>query len=82
MRKKNQYKPNRKIKNMITIKTLNTVQRELNENKEFVQSSEYCVVEPGLSGFYQDEIIQHQSLLIYLTKENLNSVNLLPHCSI
>ena len=67
---------------MITIKTLNTVQRELNENKEFVQSAEYCVVEPGLSGFYQDEIIQHESLLIYLTRENLNSVNLLPHCDV
>ena len=67
---------------MITIKTLNAVQRELNDNKDFVQSNEYCVIEPGLSGFYQDEIIQHQSLLIYLTKENLNSVNLLPHCSI
>ena len=67
---------------MITIKTLNTVQRELNENKEFVQSSQYCVVEPGLSGFYQDEIIQHKSLLIYLTRENLNSVNLLPHCDV
>ena len=66
---------------MITIKTLNTVQRELNENKEFVQSSQYCVVEPGLSGFYQDEIIKHKSLLIYLSRENLNSVNLLPHCS-
>ena len=82
MRKKNQYKPNRKIKNMITIKTLNAVQRELNENKEFVQSAEYCVVEPGLSGFYQDEIIKHKHLLIYLSRENLNSVNLLPHCSI
>ena len=67
---------------MITIKTLNAGQRELTDNKDFVQSAEYCVVEPGLSGFYQDEIIQHQSLLIYLTKENLNSVNLLPHCSI
>ena len=67
---------------MITIKTLNAVQKELNDNKDFVQSNEYCVVEPGLSGFYQDEIIQHQSLLIYLTRENLNSVNLLPHCSI
>ena len=67
---------------MITIKTLNAVQRELNDNKDFVQSAEYCVIEPGLSGFYQDEIIQHQSLLIYLTKENLNSVNLLPHCDV
>jgi len=67
---------------MITIKTLNTVQRELNENKEFVQSSQYCVVEPGLSGFYQDEIIKHESLLIYLSRENLNSVNLLPHCDV
>ena len=67
---------------MITIKTLNAVQRELNDNKDFVQSAEYCVIEPGLSRFYQDEIIQHKSLLIYLTKENLNSVNLLPHCSI
>ncbi len=67
---------------MITIKTLNTVQRELNENKEFVQSSQYCVVEPGLSGFYQDEIIKHEHLLIYLSRENLNSVNLLPHCDV
>ena len=33
MRKKNQYKPNRKIKNMIDVKTLNRVQRELNDNK-------------------------------------------------
>ena len=67
---------------MITIKTLNAVQRELNDNKDFVQSNEYCVVEPGLSGFYKEENIQHKSLLIYLTRENLNSVNLLPHCSI
>ena len=67
---------------MITIKTLNTVQRELNDNKDFVQSSHYCIIEPGLSGFYREEIIQHKHLLIYLSRENLNSVNLLPHCSI
>ena len=64
---------------MITIKTLNTVQRELNENKDFVQSAEYCVIEAGLSGFYQEEIIKHEHLLIYVSRENLNSVQLLPH---
>jgi len=64
---------------MITIKTLNAVQRELNENKDFVQSAEYCVIEAGLSGFYQEEIIKHEHLLIYLSRENLNSVQLLPH---
>ena len=67
---------------MIDVKTLNRVQRELNDNKDFVQSSHYCIIEPGLSGFYREEKIQHKHLLIYLSRENLNSVNLLPHCSI
>ena len=58
---------------------LNKTQRELNENKDFVQSAEYCVIEAGLSGFYQEEIIKHEHLLIYLSRENLNSVQLLPH---
>ena len=59
---------------------LNKTQRELNENKEFKQYPEYKVVQPGLTNFHIDEIIKHEHLLIYLSRENLNSVNLLPHC--
>ena len=67
---------------MITIKTLNRVQRELNDNKDFVQSSHYCIIEPGLSGFYREEIIQHKHLLIYLTQNPLNTIATLPHSCI
>ena len=59
---------------------LNKTQRELNENKDFKQYPEYKVVQPGLTNFHIDEIIKHEHLLIYLSRENLNSVNLLPHC--
>jgi|TARA_Y100000310_G_scaffold271742_1_gene286377 hypothetical protein len=67
-----------KGKNMID---LNKTQRELNEVKDFVQSAEYCVTEPGFSNFNKDEIISHKDLLIYLSKNPLNTIATLPHCS-
>ena len=66
---------------MITIKTLNTVQRELNENKEFVQSSEYCVIEPGLTSFNKDQIITHADLMKHLENNDINTISVLPHLS-
>ena len=67
-----------KGKNMID---LNKTQRELNEVKDFVQSAEYCVIEPGFSNFNKDEIISHKDLLIYLSKNPLNTIATLPLCS-
>ena len=65
-----------KGKNMID---LNKTQRELNEVKDFVQSAEYCVTHPGFSNFKHDEIISHKDLLIYLSKNPLNTIATLPH---
>ena len=65
-----------KGKNMID---LNKTQRELNEVKDFVQSDHYCVTHPGFSNFKHDEIISHEHLLIYLSKNPLNTIATLPH---
>ena len=67
---------------MITIKTLNAVQRELNDNKDFVQSNEYCVIEPGLTHFNQDEIINHADLIKYAEEYTLDAFHVIPHLTI
>jgi len=63
---------------------LNKTQRELNENKDFKQYPEYKVVQPGLTNFHIDEIIKHEHLLIYLSKEinTLEDIELKPYFSI
>ena len=63
---------------------LNKTQRELNENKDFKQYPEYKVVQPVLTNFHIDEIIKHEHLLIYLSKEinTLEDIELKPYFSI
>jgi len=61
---------------------LNKTQRELNENKDFKQYPEYKVVQPGLTNFHIDEIIKHEHLLIFLSKNDLNCIELKPYFSI
>ena len=63
---------------------LNKTQRELNENKYFKQYPEYKVVQPGLTNFHIDEIIKHEHLLIYLSKDinTLEDIELKPYFSI
>ena len=50
---------------------------------DFIQSDEYCVVEPGLTKFNKDQIISHADLLDYLKDDvaTINDLSLLPHMS-
>ena len=55
---------------------LKETQKELDNSRDFVQSAEYCIVQPGLTHFNIDEIITHEELLIFLSKDvNLKIIN-------
>ena len=56
---------------------LRQVQKKLDADNEFVQSNQYCVVEPGLTSFNPDQIISHQVLLDFLTKNYLDEIDVL-----
>ena len=51
--------------------------------KDFIESDEYCVIEPGLTKFNKDQIISHANLLDYLKDDvaTINDLSLLPHMS-
>ncbi len=48
---------------------------------DFIQSDEYCVVEPGLTKFNKDQIITHNELLEHLKDNSLNTIHIIPHMS-
>ena len=50
--------------------------------KDFIESDEYCVIEPGLTHFKQDEIINHAYLIKYAKKYTLDTFQVIPHLSI
>jgi|TARA_R110002167_G_scaffold11414_6_gene50329 hypothetical protein len=62
---------------------LKETQKELDNSRDFVQSAEYCIVQPGLTHFNIDEIITHEELLIFLSKDvnTLECIEVLPHFS-
>ena len=51
--------------------------------KDFIESDEYCVIQPGLTKFNKDQIISHADLLDYLKDDvaTINDLSLLPHMS-
>ncbi len=61
------------------MKTIKEIQQSLNNNSDFIHSDFYCVINPGLSLFNQDQIITHNELLTFLQHNNLNTINILPH---
>mgnify|MGYP005989739943 FL=1 len=63
------------------MKKTDTVQQSLNNNKVFIQSDFYCVINPGLSHFNQDQIISHNDLLIFFKNNNFNTITIIPHLS-
>ena len=46
--------------------------------KDFVQSKEYCVIEPGLTKFNKDQIISHKDLM---SLNDISEVKVIPHMS-
>ncbi len=44
--------------------------------KDFVQSEEYCVIEPGLTKFNKDQIISHKDLM---TLNDISEIKVIPH---
>ena len=50
--------------------------------EDFIKSDEYCVIEPGLTHFKQDEIINHDDLLKYAEEYTLDAFHVIPHLSI
>ena len=49
--------------------------------KDFIESDEYCVIEPGLTKFNKDQIISHKELLEHLKTNDINTLSVLPHMS-
>ena len=50
--------------------------------KDFIESDEYCVIEPGLTHFNQDEIINHADLIKYAKEYTLDAFHVIPHLTI
>ena len=48
---------------------------------DFIESNEYCVIEPGLTSFNKDQIISHADLMKHLEKHDINTISVLPHLS-
>jgi len=46
--------------------------------KDFVQSEEYCVIEPGLTKFNKDQIISHKDLM---SLNDISEIKVVPHMS-
>ncbi len=46
--------------------------------KDFIQSEEYCVVEPGLTKFNKDQIISHKDLM---SLNDISEIKVIPHMS-
>ena len=46
--------------------------------KDFIQSEEYCVVEPGLTKFNKDQIISHKDLM---SLNDISEIKVVPHMS-
>ena len=49
--------------------------------KDFIESDEYCVIEPGLTKFNKAQIISHKALLEHLKTNDINTLSVLPHMS-
>ena len=49
--------------------------------KDFIESDEYCVIEPGLTKFNKEQIITHKELLEHLKDNDLNTIHIIPHMS-
>jgi len=49
--------------------------------KDFIESNEYCVIEPGLTSFNKDQIITHADLMKHLEKHDITTISVLPHLS-
>ena len=49
--------------------------------KDFIESNEYCVIEPGLTSFNKDQIITHADLMKHLENNDINTISVLPHMS-
>ena len=49
---------------------------------DFIESDEYCVIEPGLTTFNKDQIITHADLMKHLENNDINTISVLPHLSI
>ena len=49
---------------------------------DFIISNEYCVIEPGLTHFNQDEIINHADLIKYAEEYTLDAFHVIPHLTI
>ena len=63
------------------MKTIKEIQQSLNNNSDFIHSDFYCVINPGLSSFKQDQVISHNDLLTFLQNNNLDTISILPHLS-
>ena len=46
--------------------------------KDFIQSEEYCVIEPGLTKFNKDQIISHKDLM---SLNDISEIKVIPHMS-
>ena len=69
------------MKTMINLKT-KEIYMTYELPKDFIESDEYCVIEPGLTHFKQDEIINHADLLKYAEEYTLDTFTVIPHLSI
>ena len=60
-------------------KSIKQTQKDLNQNKNIIQSNHYLITNPGLTHFKNQQVITHKQLLKFLQNNPLNSIYFLPH---
>ena len=61
------------------MKSIKQTQKDLNQNKNIIQSSHYLIVNPGLTHFNFEQVITHQQLLKFLQNNSIDTIHFLPH---
>ena len=61
------------------MKSIKETQKDLNQNKDIIQSSHYLIINSGLSNFHFDQVITHQQLLKFLQNNLIDTISFLPH---
>ncbi len=61
------------------MKSIKETQKDLNQNKDIIQSSHYLIINAGFSNFHFEQVITHKQLLKFLQNNSIDSIHFLPH---
>ncbi len=57
------------------MKSIKETQKDLNQNKDIIQSSHYLIINAGFSNFHFEQVITHKQLLKFLQNNSIDHLN-------